>query len=317
MKVSAAPGTMLVDALLAGTPKSSTPSRPTGTPDHPGRRRSRRPCSYEPGQLRRGTVARDVRDVLRHRHGARQGGSARQRVLKGVSLEVPEGAFRAVLVGPERVPGKSTPAARLLAGLEQADGGSIPLRRSRRGDRASSRAIATSPWSSSRTRSTRTSPCAKNGVSPSASSCARPTPPRSPGRVAEAATMQLGLTPLLDRLPRMLSGGRRQRAQSPHGARHRCGGRSSSSSTSRSPTSTAPPSARRSASTSASSTIQLGRHQRLRHPRSGRGHDPGRRALFDVLDKGVVEQAGAPLRDRLRAPGHALRAAPASWACPR
>src|SRR5687768_1668327 len=46
-------------------------------------------------------------------------------ILKGVDVEIPEGSF-AVLVGPSGC-GKST-LLRLVAGLEQADGGSISLK---------------------------------------------------------------------------------------------------------------------------------------------------------------------------------------------
>jgi ABC-type sugar transport system ATPase subunit len=124
-------------------------------------------------------------------------------VLQGVSLRIPEGAF-AVLVGPSGC-GKST-LLRLLAGLEQADAGVI---------RFDDRDV------------TRLEPRARDIAMVFQSYALYPhltvrdnlafglklrkaDPAEIERRVAEASEM-LGLGPLLDRLPRMLSGGQRQR----------------------------------------------------------------------------------------------------------
>src|SRR6185437_11126202 len=125
------------------------------------------------------------------------------RVLSGVSLEIPDGAF-AVLVGPSGC-GKST-LLRLLAGLEQADTGAI---------RFGGRDV------------TRLEPRERDIAMVFQSYALYPhltvrdnlafglklrkaDPAEIARRVAEASEM-LGLGPLLDRLPRMLSGGQRQR----------------------------------------------------------------------------------------------------------
>jgi multiple sugar transport system ATP-binding protein len=124
-------------------------------------------------------------------------------VLKGVSLAIPDGAF-AVLVGPSGC-GKST-LLRLLAGLEQADSGSI-----RFGDRDVTRleprdrdiamvfqSYALYPHLTVREN-------LAFGLRLRKASAAD-----IDARVREASEM-LGLGPLLERLPRMLSGGQRQR----------------------------------------------------------------------------------------------------------
>ena len=125
------------------------------------------------------------------------------RVLKGVSLSIPEGAF-AVLVGPSGC-GKST-LLRLLAGLEQADSGTI---------RFGSRDV------------TRLEPRDRDIAMVFQSYALYPhltvrenlafglrlrkaSKAEIDARVGEASSM-LGLGPLLERLPRMLSGGQRQR----------------------------------------------------------------------------------------------------------
>jgi sn-glycerol 3-phosphate transport system ATP-binding protein/multiple sugar transport system ATP-binding protein len=125
------------------------------------------------------------------------------RVLEGVSLSIPEGAF-AVLVGPSGC-GKST-LLRLLAGLEQADTGAI-----RFGDRDVTRleprdrdiamvfqSYALYPHLTVRHNLAFGLRLRKVDEAEIAR------------RVAEASSM-LGLHPLLDRLPRQLSGGQRQR----------------------------------------------------------------------------------------------------------
>jgi sn-glycerol 3-phosphate transport system ATP-binding protein/multiple sugar transport system ATP-binding protein len=124
-------------------------------------------------------------------------------VLKDVSVNIPEGAF-AVLVGPSGC-GKST-LLRLLAGLEQADGGTI-----RFGDRDVTRleprdrdiamvfqSYALYPHLTVREN-------LAFGLK-----LRKASPAEIDKRVAEASEM-LGLGALLDRYPRALSGGQRQR----------------------------------------------------------------------------------------------------------
>ena len=124
-------------------------------------------------------------------------------VLKGVSVAIPDGAF-AVLVGPSGC-GKST-LLRLLAGLEQADEGSIKF-----GDRDVTRleprdrdlamvfqSYALYPHLTVRENLAFGLKLRKVG------------PAEIERRVAEASTI-LGLDALLDRLPKALSGGQRQR----------------------------------------------------------------------------------------------------------
>jgi len=124
-------------------------------------------------------------------------------ILKGVDLDIPEGSF-AVLVGPSGC-GKST-LLRLVAGLEEADEGSITL-----ADRDVTRlpprdrdvamvfqSYALYPHLSVRDN-------LKFGLELRGTARAE-----IDKRVLEASTM-LGLGPLLERLPKQLSGGQRQR----------------------------------------------------------------------------------------------------------
>ena len=124
-------------------------------------------------------------------------------VLKGVSVDVPEGAF-AVLVGPSGC-GKST-LLRLLAGLEEADSGSIQL-----GHRDVTKleprdrniamvfqSYALYPHLTVRENLAFGLKLRKTGAT------------EIDKRVKEASDM-LGLGALLDRLPKQLSGGQRQR----------------------------------------------------------------------------------------------------------
>jgi sn-glycerol 3-phosphate transport system ATP-binding protein/multiple sugar transport system ATP-binding protein len=124
-------------------------------------------------------------------------------VLKGVDVSIPDGAF-AVLVGPSGC-GKST-LLRLLAGLEQADSGSIKF-----GDRDVTRlpprdrdiamvfqSYALYPHLTVREN-------LAFGLK-----LRKADPGEIERRVAEASEM-LGLGPLLERLPKQLSGGQRQR----------------------------------------------------------------------------------------------------------
>lgn len=124
-------------------------------------------------------------------------------VLKGVSVDVPEGAF-AVLVGPSGC-GKST-LLRLLAGLEEADSGTIQL-----GNRDVTKleprdrniamvfqSYALYPHLTVRENLAFGLKLRKTGAA------------EIEKRVKEASDM-LGLGALLDRLPKQLSGGQRQR----------------------------------------------------------------------------------------------------------
>jgi ABC-type sugar transport system ATPase subunit len=125
------------------------------------------------------------------------------RVLKGVSLRIPEGAF-AVLVGPSGC-GKST-LLRLLAGLEQADSGAI-----RFGDRDVTRLEPRDRDIAMVFQSYALYPhlTVRDNLA-FGLKLRKADPAEIQRRVGEAAEM-LGLGPLLDRLPRMLSGGQRQR----------------------------------------------------------------------------------------------------------
>ena len=124
-------------------------------------------------------------------------------VLKGVSLAIPDGAF-AVLVGPSGC-GKST-LLRLLAGLEQADSGTI-----RFGDRDVTRLEPRDRDVAMVFQSYALYPhlTVRDNLA-FGLKLRRADPAEIRRRVAEAAAM-LDLGPLLDRLPRMLSGGQRQR----------------------------------------------------------------------------------------------------------
>jgi multiple sugar transport system ATP-binding protein len=124
-------------------------------------------------------------------------------VLRGVSVEIPEGAF-AVLVGPSGC-GKST-LLRLLAGLEEADGGSI-----RFGDRDVTRVPPRDRDIAMVFQSYALYPHLTVRDNLAFGLKLRKTDQAEiDRRVAEVSEM-LGLGPLLDRLPRALSGGQRQR----------------------------------------------------------------------------------------------------------
>ena len=125
------------------------------------------------------------------------------KILRGVDLEIPEGSF-AVLVGPSGC-GKST-LLRLVAGLEQADEGTITL-----ADRdvtnlpPRDRDVAMVFQSYALYPHLTVRDNLKFGLE------LRKTPRAEiETRLKEASTM-LGLDPLLDRLPKQLSGGQRQR----------------------------------------------------------------------------------------------------------
>jgi multiple sugar transport system ATP-binding protein len=125
------------------------------------------------------------------------------RVLKGVDVSIPDGAF-AVLVGPSGC-GKST-LLRLLAGLEHADSGSITF-----GDRdvthlePRDRDIAMVFQSYALYPHLTVKENLAFGLK-----LRKADPGEIERRVAEASEM-LGLGPLLERLPKQLSGGQRQR----------------------------------------------------------------------------------------------------------
>src|SRR2546425_168317 len=124
-------------------------------------------------------------------------------VLRGVGVEVPDGSF-AVLVGPSGC-GKST-LLRLLAGLEEADAGSIhfgPREVTRLPPRDRDIAMVFQSYALYPHLSVRENLAFGLRL--------RKTPQAEiDARVAEASEI-LGLGPLLERLPRALSGGQRQR----------------------------------------------------------------------------------------------------------
>ncbi|WP_437334043.1 sn-glycerol-3-phosphate ABC transporter ATP-binding protein UgpC [Sorangium sp. So ce296] len=124
-------------------------------------------------------------------------------VLRGVSVDVPDGSF-AVLVGPSGC-GKST-LLRLLAGLEEADEGSIAL-----GGRDVTRLEPRDRDIAMVFQSYALYPHLTVRENLAFGLKLRKTPPAEiEARVKEASEM-LGLGPLLDRHPRALSGGQRQR----------------------------------------------------------------------------------------------------------
>ncbi|AKT36042.1 ABC transporter ATP-binding protein [Chondromyces crocatus] len=124
-------------------------------------------------------------------------------VLRGVSVEVPDGAF-AVLVGPSGC-GKST-LLRLLAGLEEADEGQISL-----GDRDVTRLEPRDRDIAMVFQSYALYPHLTVRENLAFGLKLRKTPASEiEARVKEASEM-LGLGPLLERYPKALSGGQRQR----------------------------------------------------------------------------------------------------------
>ncbi len=124
-------------------------------------------------------------------------------VLRGVSLEIPDGAF-AVLVGPSGC-GKST-LLRLLAGLEEADGGSLHF-----DDRDVTKLEPRDRDIAMVFQSYALYPHLTVRQNLAFGLELRRTPKDEIARrVAEASEM-LGLGALLDRLPKALSGGQRQR----------------------------------------------------------------------------------------------------------
>ncbi len=125
------------------------------------------------------------------------------RVLKGVSLKVPEGSF-AVLVGPSGC-GKST-LLRVLAGLERADAGTL-----RFGDRDVTRLEPRDRDIAMVFQSYALYPHLSVRENLAFGLKLRKADPAEIRRRVDEAAAMLGLGPLLDRLPRMLSGGQRQR----------------------------------------------------------------------------------------------------------
>jgi multiple sugar transport system ATP-binding protein len=124
-------------------------------------------------------------------------------VLRGVSIEVPEGAF-AVLVGPSGC-GKST-LLRCIAGLEQADGGSIVF-----GDRDVTKLEPRERDVAMVFQSYALYPHLTVGDNLAFGLRLRGTDEEAIAkRVSEVSNM-LGIAELLDRMPKALSGGQRQR----------------------------------------------------------------------------------------------------------
>ena len=124
-------------------------------------------------------------------------------ILRGVDLEIPEGSF-AVLVGPSGC-GKST-LLRLVAGLEQADEGSIAL---------AGRDVTQLPPRDRDVAMVFQSYALYPHLSVRDNLAfgleLRKTPSAEIGRRIDEASAMLGLGKLLDRLPKQLSGGQRQR----------------------------------------------------------------------------------------------------------
>jgi sn-glycerol 3-phosphate transport system ATP-binding protein/multiple sugar transport system ATP-binding protein len=134
--------------------------------------------------------------ALRKRFGSTE-------VLRGVDVDIPEGSF-AVLVGPSGC-GKST-LLRLLAGLEEADSGSI-----RFGEKDVTRLEPRDRDIAMVFQSYALYPHLTVRDNLAFGLRLRKTPPAEIDRRVEEASDMLGLAALLDRLPRALSGGQRQR----------------------------------------------------------------------------------------------------------
>jgi ABC-type sugar transport system ATPase subunit len=133
------------------------------------------------------------------------------------------------------------------------------------------RATATSPWSSRATRSTPTSRCAT--TSPSASSCGSTDEAEVAARIDEVAAM-LGLDPAARPLPKEMSGGQRQRV-----AMGRAIARRPSLFLFDEPLSNLDAALRAQVRVEIKRLHAAARrHDALRHPRPGRGHDPRRPA---------------------------------------
>ena len=124
-------------------------------------------------------------------------------VLKGVSVDVPEGAF-AVLVGPSGC-GKST-LLRLLAGLEEADSGTIKL-----GSRDVTKLEPRDRNIAMVFQSYALYPHLTVRDNLAFGLKLRKTPEADIAKRVQEASDMLGLGALLDRLPKQLSGGQRQR----------------------------------------------------------------------------------------------------------
>jgi sn-glycerol 3-phosphate transport system ATP-binding protein/multiple sugar transport system ATP-binding protein len=135
-------------------------------------------------------------NTLKKRFGATE-------VLRGVDIHVPEGSF-AVLVGPSGC-GKST-LLRLLAGLEEADAGSI-----RFGDKDVTRLEPRDRDIAMVFQSYALYPHLTVRENLAFGLRLRKTDPAEIDRRVQEASDMLGLQALLERLPRALSGGQRQR----------------------------------------------------------------------------------------------------------
>src|SRR5262245_9741883 len=134
--------------------------------------------------------------ALRKRFGSTE-------VLRGVDIEIPQGSF-AVLVGPSGC-GKST-LLRLLAGLEEADSGSI-----RFGEKDVTKLEPRDRDIAMVFQSYALYPHLTFRENLAFGLRLRKAPPAEIDRRVQEASEMLGLSALLDRLPRALSGGQRQR----------------------------------------------------------------------------------------------------------
>ena len=208
-----------------------------------------------------------------------------------------------VLLGPTGA-GKTT-TLRLVAGLERPDAGRICDRRRATSPRARPRR-ATSPSSSSSSRSTRIIPCSTIWPSPCARRCAASREDQDHGPRARDRDACCGSTASCDNRATRLSGGEMQRvaigralvrepACLPHGRAALLARRQA---------------ARGPADRAQAHPARPGRHHPLRHPRPDRGHDAGR------PDRRARGRPAAPARHR-RARSTAGRPAsrsPAGWA---
>ena len=195
---------------------------------------------------------------------------------------------------------------RLLAGLERPRAGR-DLHGRRRTSRDCDHRTATSPWSSRTTRSTRTRPCARTW--PSACACAgvRPASDRRPGRRGRRDRST-------SRPPARSQARASSRAGSASG--WRSGGRSPAAarlSPGRAALQPRRQAARPDPHRAGPAAAASGRHHGLRHPRSGRGDDPGRSGRRHAPGQA---RAGRPRRWRSTSARPAA-SSPASWARPR
>ena len=196
MKVSAPGGTTLVDVLGGGGGKYTVDTDGGLGVTVPARARS----SSSPRTKSTATE----RAWPRSPSAGSRSASATPASSAGVSLSIPDGAF-AVLVGPSGC-GKST-LLRLIAGLEEAEAGTIQLAATRRHPPRAAR-----PRRGHGVPELRALPAPHRPRQPRLrpETARRPRRPRST-RASPRRAQMLGLDALLDRLPAQLSGGQRQR----------------------------------------------------------------------------------------------------------